>query len=651
MQISADRFKSGKAKYLLALFILAFAVHAPSLFGTFVWDDEALIQEDQGMRPQAGVLEVFTPAYWKQNALAAEGRYRPLRALTFMADRQFWQEKPFGYNLTNIVLDLIAAILLFFLAGKLGLAELGAFLAAALFVVHPVHVEAVAWIKNRTELLMAVFSLSFFLLFLRLRSSASGRAVKWLKLSPLYILALFSKESAAALCATVSLYLFIVEEERPLDVLKETLPAWLMSGAFVAFILIFLRSPGAGSGPHLYSSALAMAQYMRLLFFPFGLSAERQLVTGIDFIGPVLMAALAVYFWRKKSRLALFLSLWAIIAVISVSATGLMVSRPIAEQRLYMAVVPVALLGGGVLGGTAPGLWLLLILLPLFSALSYVRSLDWKDPLVFWEKTVRQTPGSARAHSNLGVAYERTGRVYDAVSEYQAAIKLDPSGVEPYLNLGAILFNAGKLGPAEGMYAEAFRKGGVSEAIIGLSRIYLAEGEALKTRKLLEELLREDPSNAAAVNMLGITFMVAGDAAKAGEYYGKALAMDPGFEDAMYNQAVLLQQQGNVPGALAAYERLLKEHPASVNALNNYGILLDMSGRKDEAIAMFKRAVQVSPGYFPAHYNLGNAYLDKGMNLDALSEFVRVLQLDPGHKKAAEKAEKLRKTLGENIKK
>jgi tetratricopeptide (TPR) repeat protein len=509
-----------RKKILLILGLFTLLLHLPAVFGPFfMWDDENLILGDPHIHSLSDAGYVFTPRYWKKDFQYANTRYRPLRTVTLMLDWKAWGTHAAGYHATNSFLDLAVVLLVFYFARLFLNSDLEALFAAALFAAHPVHVESVAWIKNRTDLLMVLFSLWFLLLFFKYKKENRLNPPNLAKLGLLYLLALFSKESAIALCFFLSLYLVLGAKEDLRTVFRQTLPFWLLSGAFLTFILFDIRADKPGGGLQLYESMCAAVQYMRLLFFPFALNADRPLITATDLAGPAAFAGLAGFFAYKKMRVETFLLLLAFLAVLSVSGAAFTTGRPIAEERLYLAVLPLALLAARFISSGRLRAACLLAVLLAFSGISLARAFDWENPVRFWEKAVRQSPLSANAHCNLGVAYERAGYPDTAVArEYRAAMELDPNVLEAYMDLGYIMYKTGKLDAAERIYRRLIMK---SPALIDprlmLAGILLERGQPAEARTLLKEafdLEKQKPREGTGVPKLKQEYAGAGRTGK-----------------------------------------------------------------------------------------------------------------------------------------
>jgi len=629
-----------------AVFLLALLFYLPSVTGNFVWDDEDIIREDYVLRDASNALYVFTPQYWKRDFPGSEGRYRPLRALTFMAERKVWGEKAAGYHFDNALLHALAALVLFWLALALGLSVNRALLAGLLFAAHPAAVEAVAWVKNRTDLLAALFCASSLLLFIRSLEPAARRRLYGGAALLAFLAALLSKESAAVYPLLLLLYLVMVRREGLRRALLLCAPYLALAAALLVFVLSAMRPEALAAAPSLKWAFLSVSAYLRLMFAPLGLNLERIVVTPLELAGPALFGLYVYYAGRLGDRRGLFLALAAAAALLPLVDIRLVSSRPIAEQRLYFPLMFFCLSAAALLpsgrrwryGAAGAG--------ALLAALSLMRMSDWRDPVRLWEITVRQSPGSARAWLNLGLSYERQGRIADAAAEYEKSMALDPQAVQPRVNLAALLYKAGQGAEAAKLYREVLETSPASrQALLGLARLAVDRGDAGEARQNAEAALAANPADREALNAAGVACLMAGDMSCAKERFEAVLAMDPKDEKALYNMGNLARMGGDLAAAAGYFSELYSLNPGNLEAANNLAILHDMRGEHEKAIMILRQSLERSPLHFQSNYNLGQVYAGQGRDLEALAEYTRVLELKPDHARARAKSEELKRKL------
>ncbi|HLD30338.1 MAG TPA: glycosyltransferase family 39 protein, partial [bacterium] len=186
---------TNKKSLLLLLILSTVLVYGSTLFNGFVWDDFGLILEDPLVKTD-DFSGIFSRKYYSLQPEEERGRFRPVRHFTFILDHWLYGENAWGYHLTNLFLHAVNVLLVYIVAGLLFKTNTAALLGALLFAVHPVHVESVAWVKNRSDLLCSIFFLVSVWSLFKLKGSKKIIAV-----SVSFLLAFLSKETAAVLPA------------------------------------------------------------------------------------------------------------------------------------------------------------------------------------------------------------------------------------------------------------------------------------------------------------------------------------------------------------------------------------------------------------------------------------------------------------------
>ena len=497
-------------RYLL-LAAFSFLLYSPALFNGFLSDDFALLQDRALTPPSAG--ELFSPAYWKGVPEERRGRFRPLRTLSLLADRAVYGERPAGYHLTNALLNTAAVLA----AAGLGEALFGPWTGlagAAVFAAYPVHVESVAWVKNRSDLLCALFS--FLSLWAGLLFMRRGRARAAAAAAGFCLLGLLSKETAAAvpLAGLAMSRLFAEGAERRRGYLLwlgllAAAAAWFVSKEFWWRPELAAAPPGDAHS-QLAAVLYTLGSYLALLAFPFRLAAERAFEPAGGWPPGVKLAlaalpALAAWLWYRRDREALFALGWTLLLLLPVLNFVPLESRPLAEQRLYLpslGVAWLAALAAWRLRGWRPARPLLGALLLVLSAASLGRTFVWRDDLSFWRDAVAKNPSNYRANYNLAAEYQRRGSFGEAVKYYEAAAR-DADLPEIYYSLAFCYDKVGEYPRS----LEAYR---------------------------MVERLAQRPSPDLYNNM-AIVYEKTGDCKRAGELYRRALAVDPAYAPARKN--------------------------------------------------------------------------------------------------------------------
>ncbi len=546
------------AIHFILIIILGLAVYANSLRGEFIWDDCFLVKDNAHIKSWTGITKLFT-----EDVAAGANRnwnsFRPLQMLTYAFDYSIWGLNPAGYHLTSILLHILAALAIYWLIALIFDDRLLSFLTGILFVVHPVHVEAVAYISGRADSLSLLFMLLAFIFYLKaLRFRSTGLTVLLLLT---YILALLSRENSLILPVLILLYHCAFEKKLPV---KQFLPLLSIALVYVLLRTTLLRPLLANI---IYSTTLsqrlpgffaAFITYLRLLLVPVSLHMEYgnglfsfsdpRVIAGIFLFSSLLIFALAK---RKSDRLTFFSLSWFMAALLPVSNLY-PINAYLAEHWLYLPSIGFFLIPAKALSRLyrlanfkSAAIVFAVGLLAFYSYLTVKQNDYWKNPIGFYEKTLQYVPDSKRALNSLGMAYRDAYRQQEAIALFKRAIEIDPYFPDAYNNLGTI-------------YRDLGRK---QEAII---------------------------------------------------LFEKAMELKPDSAELHYNLGIALHETGRDEEAIAAYQEAIKLAPDFPEAYNNLGAAYEELGRKDEAVVLYKKAIELNPEFMDAKYNLARICGESG---------------------------------------
>lgn len=450
--------------WLLASVIaaLALAASASSLANGYAYDDVGLILSSNRMHSLQGWFGEFARSYWP----GADG-YRPLTIIAFRAQWALGDGAPIVFHATNVALHIAGAVLVFWLAGML-LPVQAAWVAAALYAVHPVHVEAIANIVGQSDLIVAVLFLTAIGLYARARRVGPVGRREWIAIAVLYAAACLVKEHAIVLPALILLAeTTILVDAAPLRQRLATIRAPILALTAIALAYLWARSvvlsgPASGFQPYIVFSALdlsntdrvltmigAAPEWVRLLLWPARLMtqyappyieiAQGPGVTQLPGLFLILgTVGLAAACWRRSPVTSFGIG-WVIITLLPASNFILPAGFIIAERTLLLPSVGAmialasalpwlqARLGWGELrAARASAALVVALLLGLGIARSYTRNPVWRDDRTLHEQGVVDSPDSYRAHFLLGVHYVNLGRYREGETHYRRAIELFP---------------------------------------------------------------------------------------------------------------------------------------------------------------------------------------------------------------------------------
>jgi len=686
-----------KALFLVLSLLIGFSaiLYINSLSGAFVWDDDSFIANNEWIKDTENAGIFFTPQYWEHHHPGAKGRYRPLRTLSFLVNYYLGELNPYGYHLLNLVFHISNALLVFLVA-RIIIGNLwGALGAGLIFAAHPVNTEAVAWIKNRAELFALFFLLLSYLLVIKSEYDFKKQVSKGLLYAGAvlsYLLALTSKETALTLPLILTFHgaLVLAPSNRKSMFLK-TVPFWIITISFFAFVAwgfgganASLKASPSNALVHLYVIGKTYCAYAASLFFPINLHADRSLpfppatpVASLVVLGALFCLVLVVMVKKMRSSPAAVFSLsWILITLIPSSNLIVISGRPVADQRLYIPSVGLALLIGLLLRRldrkplrkrltVLKATFFFLIMLS-FSLITWHRIPVWHNGLSLWEDSVTKNPTNDRSHYNLGLMYQDRGdfeaalrefstvaqlnpayfeahnslgvvyaglnQIEKALSHYRRAIGLNPNYARAHFNLGNTYLKMERYDEAVLAYQEAIRLNpDYADAYANLGLVHQVKGAQDKAVKVLHQALRFNPDHTLANLNLGKAYYEMGSLPMAETYLRKVQALDAHNDQAHFLVGNILKDRGDVSGAKKSYQQALRLNPRFAEAHNNLGNILQKEGNMALAIKKYQEALKIDPNYPEAHNNLANMHSLQKNFPEAINEFQKALALRPDY--------------------
>jgi len=575
----------------LILILAVILTYSPVWWAGYIWDDNWHVTANPYVIGPLGLEGIWTTGEWRDF---------PLVITMFWMEHALWGVTPLPYHLVNVVEHAACAVLLWRVLRSLQIS--GAWLGAALWALHPVNVESVAWISEMKNTQSCLFYLLSILFFVRwLKEEKEQKRDGWnYSLSLLFAaLAMASKSSTVVLPVVLCLCAWWVEGRWRRHYLMRLIPVFLMSGV-ASVVTVWPQATdraavadpqGGQSWPqHVAISGDVIWFYLGKLLWPYPLIAiypRWQIDAGqwVSYL-PLLAAIIVVGFlWLKRGsrfRPAFFALAYFLVTLspfLGVIDQSFWRFSFVEDHLQYLACMgPLALAGAGMVwlgdfairgrpwwrGISCAGILLIL------GILSWHQSGIYENEETFWSSTLAWNPDCWLGHNNLGVASAQQGRLEEAMAEFQEALKLDPNYAGAFCNLGNALL----------------QKGQIDEAMV---------------------------------------------------QFTKALEIDPAMAEANYNLGLICAQTGKVDEAMLLYEKALKINPYYAEAHLNLGNTLFQKGRMDEAIAEYRRAMEINPNYQLAHYNLGTVFLQMGRVDEAIAQFQEAIRLNPEDSDAQKK--------------
>lgn len=637
----------------LLVAVVAFVGLSRTLRAGFVWDDHVVIEASEPLSSISQAIGLlFSQAFsGARDALAGERTveyYRPLWILMLGIQRVLFDLRPFGYHLTSLVLHAAASVAVFALARELLEEEWPALFAALLFALHPVHVEAVAWVSSSNELLAGLFGVLFFLAYVRLRRSGgiSSAVLTCVTL----ILALLSKETAIVLPLLALLWEALPAPGRVLARLR-----WPFALALISVAYFLLRSQIVQPHPELHPLAWRiltapriLMEYVALLLVPFGLRVFHSL----DFVkhpfdSAFLFPVLALSGWfaiaigvRRRIPILFLGMMWVMIALLPVAGIAVVLQPAmLAERYLYLPSVGVALAAGAGLVLAVRALSMsqrrvlmagLVLVLALAMFASGERSLIWHDDVVLMSRMISDAPGAVTGYMNLGAALERLGRNDEASRAYRRAVLLSPADHMIHRNLGLTLGKLGATEEAEREFRTALSlKPDYADARGDLGWLFEREGRWEEAREAYAVATNAQPRDMADRLGLGRVLVKLGRTAEATQILLAVLKEDPSNVAVHRALSSTYAQSGRLEDSAREAEAVRVLAPGRAESHYDLGVALSKLGRVDSAALEFEAAVAIGPQWAEAHFNLGAMRSRQGRTAEALAEFEQAIRLAP----------------------
>ena len=547
-----------------ALCLLAVVSYLPAvLWGNFIWDDLPMIGT-LAVRDPGGLRQIwFSPA-----EIEAEGHYWPLVYSLFWLQHKLWGFAPAGFHAVNVLLHTANTLLLWQLMRRLAVP--GACVVAAVFAVHPVHVESVAWVIELKDVLSGLFYLSALLAWIRF--DGEPRAGRYLMALALYAAGMLAKSVVVTLPAALLIWHWWRRGRVTVTDLVRTAPFFAVGALISVADLIFNRSQGVGGlGYSLIERGLIAARavwfYVGKLLWPvdLGLIYPHWEVRAADPLGwAALAAAVAVVtmLWLLRRRIGRGPLAGVLFFGITLSPTlgfvdyNFMLFSFVADRYQYLASIGViaviigaaghgvaAAFRAGRLWTTAASAVLAVALLGVLGTLTWRQATLYHDGITFFNHVIAHHPRAREAHLNLGSALLRWNRLEEALAAYRVAEEHRPEDCKPPYGAGIALYHLSRPDEAEEAYLRALELcPGYAPVLADLSTLRLDQQRHEDALELSRTATDLDPHNATAWTNRGIALSRLGREEEALESLDRALALDAHQQQAQDARARILQE-------------------------------------------------------------------------------------------------------------
>lgn len=664
-------------KYFICLFLilLTFVAFFQVRNNEFVNLDDNLYVTDnlyvcKGLTLER-ILWAFTSIY--------AGHWHPITWLSHMLDCDLYGLNSSGHHMTNLLFHMANTLLLFILLNRMTALPWRSGFVAALFAIHPLHVESVAWVAERKDVLSAFFLM--LAMWAYVHYAEKPRFKRYLLVVLCFLLALMSKPMAVTLPFSLLLL-----DYWPLGRLRQTkmdhgtnpsiskavnrvslrglffrliwekIPLFFF--AAVLSLLTLLAHQGSGALSSLNKLPLenrignALVSYVKYIaktiwpdrlavLYPHPITLPFWEVAGATLL--LVIITVLVVLTRKRRPYYIVGWLWylgTLLPVIGLIQAG---TQAMADRFMYIPSIGLFIM---VVYGisdvlrewryrrvtlTTSGTLLLAIL--MISTVLQVQL--WRNSVTLFTHTLRVTANNSLIHNNLGVTLARQGQDWEAVVHYRKALEINPRYPDAHYNLAALLVRQGKNQDAMAHFVEALQlKPDKVEAHNDLGGLLAKQGKIQEAIVHFAEAVRINPNYAAAYLNLGIVLVQQGRNKEAIPYFNEALGINPKDARIHNNFAVALAKVGKTEEALAHYNQALQINPDYADAHFNLGSLLTLQRKDQEAVPHYYEVLRINPSDAQGHYELANILFRQRKNQEAVIHLTEAVRIIPNYGEA-----------------
>ncbi|MEO5358214.1 MAG: tetratricopeptide repeat protein [Nitrospirae bacterium YQR-1] len=564
-----------------------------------------------------GFINCDDPQYVTENSYVGDGltleglkwafntnyffNYHPLTWLAHMSDTQIFGVNPAGHHLTSLILHIVNTLLLLVFLERLTIPPLQALFIAALFTLHPLNVESVAWVSEKKNLLYTTFWFPSLIAYLKY-----GKTLKknyYFLCFTFFVLSLLSKPMAVTLPVVLFLLDFWpLRRFSKLSIAEKIpfiIPAFLSSlitynlhaeGSAIATLSVFPLTSRIGYSMVSYVNYILkmICPVNLILFYPYpeGFITLKFIFSALFLIVITFLA----FKLRKTHPYFLFGWAWFLIVLFPVSRVFFAGRDPMSDRHAYLSAIGIFIIAAAGLPdllkhksldkykesaflktngqNTAAVLpvFISVAILSVFSIISLRQVQRWRDSLTLFSYAVTVSPRSFQSYNNYGAELIAHGRYSEAINLLQKGLEINPSSPSLNYKMGYALTKLGRIDEAYDYYSKTkFSSSQISEAFYykreGLR--YLKDKKYLQAVRYLSLSLEITPGDVEAINNKGIALMGLGRLVEAAEMFTAGLTINPKSPEMLYNKALALKQNGNTAGALECLAAALKLAPES----------------------------------------------------------------------------------------
>jgi tetratricopeptide (TPR) repeat protein len=539
----------------LAIVLMVLAAYAPAVHGGFVWDDDTYVTRNPLLTASDGLHRIWFTT-------DSPSQYFPLVYTAFRAERSLWGFDPVGYHVVNILLHIANSLLLWMILRRLRIP--GAWLAAAIWAVHPVNVESVAWITELKNVLSTLFYLLTILAYMRSTDSQGRRAGVYYGLGLLFCaLALFAKTTACTIPAALLIVLWIRKQPITWKRLAQVVPFGVM-GVAMGLLTVWWEHGHQGtkgadfalepmqrllvSGHALWFYLAKVAWPVRVMFsYP---EWRLEVHDPMEYIWPaacvVVVAVLWIFrkSWGRGPLIAAAFFAAALFPMLGFISLYTFRYTYVADHYQYLACAAPIAVFAVLIARWRSRAAVSAIVLAALCLLTWRQAGTYQDSRTLWGDVLAKNPQAWVAHWGLGMALAQDRQPAEAEVEFRRTMKLHPAFWEGCLNLGSALRDQGKLDEAKVWFVRGLKLKSDSPALqCSLADILVAQRRPAEAIPHYEAALKVDSGLVQAHMCLEDIYVRMGKRREAITELEAILKLMPGFQEARDKLEILRAEQ------------------------------------------------------------------------------------------------------------
>lgn len=613
-------YKRTETHLMAVAMVFSFLVYIlPLNYGFVNWDDPEYVTENIRVLNPSGdnILKFWTDVseIGERYSLANAHNYHPLTMTTIALTQKIFGDNPLPHHLINIILHVLNVMLVFMFVRRFSKGNnLIAFFVAFVFGVHPMHVESVAWVTERKDVLFALFYLWAMIQYLNFLERKESKFLIYTGI--LFLLSLFSKPTAATLPGVLLLIDYYYK--RPLldsKVILEKVPFLIFGVIFIYLTYRIQEAEAIGDfsfytiGQRIMFAGYGFVMYIAKLFVPIKLVTfypypDLNNIPAIFYAAPiitVLIGAATIYSMRKTRIIAFGMGFYLALVILTLQFITVG-STVMSDRYTYLAYIGLLIvLGYGLdyLVKQKPALKTAIYattaaVMLVWTYVGFDRTKVWENDFTLWDDVIQKYPDSKTgAYMQRGKYFKDTGQMDLAMADFNKEIEVDPTNVKAINNRGNIYFGRNQ------------------------NELALQDYNAVIAR---------DSITARYFDNRGAIYARMGNYRAAIKDMNKAISLDPEFANTYKNLGVCYSAIGQFQQSADAFAKYLRIFPNDFNIHNARGIALQGYNNHQEAIQVFSTAIRLQPNNGGFYGNRAKSYAALGQKQQGLADINKGLQ-------------------------